>query len=798
MTISTFQYKGVRGGAATVFYPLWHREAEALLVLKNNRGVEDNRARHMDYGVQINKTLYTRLIKGGNISLFSPNEVPGLLEAFYRDQDEFERLYTKYEADESIERVTVKAVDLFSILMQERASTGRIYVQNVDHCNTHSAFNPVYAPVTQSNLCVHGETLILTSEGYKRMDKNVGKKFTIWNGTEWSEDVEIVKTNTNQKLFEVTLSDGRKLKATEYHRWSVMNNYYTLPVIKRTNELEIGMRLEKWEAPVIQGSKTLDNAFENGFFTADGCQVKNTNVIYLYGSKKKLIDNFKCEIANIVDQPDQDRIVIRAKNLKEKYFIPDETYTIESRLEWLAGFLAGDGTVHRNGSNESLAASSVNKDFLDKLSLMLLTLGIHSKVRKACDGGLRKLPLNNGKGEYGEFYCQPSYRILLNSSNSLKLLRLGIKLRRLEFKDNSPQRDATQFVYITDIKEVEGLHDTYCVHEPKAQKAIFNGIMTHNCMEITLPTKPMTKLDCTDGEIALCILSGVNMGEIHSIEDMEEPCELLVRVLDAIIDYQEYPVKAAEYSCTKRRMLGIGVINYAYFLAKHHTRYSKENSRELTHKYFEALQYYCLKASVQLAKEYGPCELFHETNYAQGLLPIDTYKRDLDQICDSPYQFDWEVLREEIAKYGLRNSCLTSQFPSETSSQISNATNGIEPPRGYVSVKASKDGILKQVVPEFSKYAMEYELLWEMPDNKGYLENVAVMQKFIDQAISTNTNYDPKKFPDGKVPMKVLLQDLLYAYKLGVKTLYYQNTRDGADDKQDDLDDGCAGGACKL
>ena len=470
MTTSTFQYKGVRGGAATVFYPLWHREAEALLVLKNNRGVEDNRARHMDYGVQINKTLYTRLIKGGNISLFSPNEVPGLLEAFYRDQDEFERLYTQYEADESIERITVKAVDLFSILMQERASTGRIYVQNVDHCNTHSAFNPKYAPVTQSNLC-----------------------------------------------------------------------------------------------------------------------------------------------------------------------------------------------------------------------------------------------------------C-----------------------------------------------------------------------------EITLPTKPMTKLDCTDGEIALCILSGVNMGEIHSIEDMEEPCELLVRVLDAIIDYQEYPVKAAEYSCTKRRMLGIGVINYAYFLAKHHTRYSKENSRELTHKYFEALQYYCLKASVQLAKEYGPCELFHETNYAKGLLPIDTYKRDLDQICDSPYLFDWEMLREEIKQYGLRNSCLTSQFPSETSSQISNATNGIEPPRGYVSVKASKDGILKQVVPEFSKYAMDYELLWEMPDNKGYLENVAVMQKFIDQSISTNTNYDPKKFPDGKVPMKVLLQDLLYAYKLGVKTLYYQNTRDGADDKQDDLDDGCAGGACKL
>nr|DAS63974.1 MAG TPA: ribonucleotide-diphosphate reductase subunit alpha [Caudoviricetes sp.] len=567
----------------------------------------------MDYGVQLNKTMYQRLIKGGNISLFSPNEVPGLLEAFYSDQDEFDRLYAKYEADESIQRITVKAVDLFSILMQERASTGRIYIQNVDHCNTHSAFNPKYAPVTQSNLCVSGDTRILTSEGYKRMDENVGKKFTVWNGEEWSENVEIVKTNTDQKLLTVTLyQEGLPcletyIDCTEYHKFYVYRDNEIVEV--RANELRRGDRIER----------------------------SNPN-------------NYLGSIQWVVDE-------------------------------------------------------------------------------------------------------------VLNCS---------------------------------------GLHDTYCVTEPKRNKVVFNGVLTGNCAEIALPTKPMTSLDFSDGEIALCILSGVNMGVIEKPEDMEEPCELLVRALDAIIDYQEYPVKPAEYSCMKRRMLGIGVINHAYFLAKHRTRYSDEASKALTHTYFEALQYYCLKASVKLAKEYGPCELYHETTYAQGLLPIDTYKKDVDSICDIPYYFDWEALRSEIKEHGLRNSCLTSQFPSETSSQISNATNGIEPPRGYVSIKASKDGILKQVVPEYEKYGAEYELLWDMPSNKGYLENVAVMQKFMDQSISTNTNYDPKKYPDGKVPMKVLLQDLLMAYKLGVKTLYYQNTRDGADDKQGDLDDGCAGGGCKL
>ena len=461
---------GVRGGAATLFYPIWHLEVENLLVLKNNRGVEDNRVRHMDYGVQINKTIYTRLIKNQNVTLFSPSDVPGLYDAFFADQAEFERLYEQYEQDDSIRKRSVPAQELFSLMMQERASTGRIYVQNVDHCNTHSPFDPSVAPIRQSNLC----------------------------------------------------------------------------------------------------------------------------------------------------------------------------------------------------------------------------------------------------------------------------------------------------------------------------------------MEIALPTQPLDNINDESGEIALCTLSGINLGEINQLEDIKEPAELIVRALDALLDYQDYPVIAAKNGSMKRRTLGIGVINYAYYLAKNGTKYSDPTALGLTHRTFEALQYYLLVASNKLAKEQGACPAFGDTTYSQGILPIDTYKADIDAICNEPLQLDWEALRHDIKTHGLRNSTLTALMPSETSSQIANATNGIEPPRGLVSVKASKDGILKQVVPEIDRLKDQYELLWQMPNNKGYLSLVAIMQKFIDQSISANTNYDPTKFEDSRVPMKVMIQDLLMAYKLGVKTLYYHNTRDGANDAQDDLENGCAGGACTL
>ncbi|OFC68663.1 class 1a ribonucleoside-diphosphate reductase subunit alpha [Alteromonas confluentis] len=481
---------GVRGGAATLFYPLWHMEVESLLVLKNNRGVEENRVRHLDYGVQFNKLMYQRMMKDGYITLFSPSDVPGLYDAFFADQNKFEELYIKYEQDDSIRKKQIKAMELFSLFMQERASTGRIYLQNVDHCNTHSPFDPAVAPVRQSNLC----------------------------------------------------------------------------------------------------------------------------------------------------------------------------------------------------------------------------------------------------------------------------------------------------------------------------------------LEIALPTKPLEHVNDENGEIALCTLSAFNLGAIKSVDEFEELSDLAVRALDSLLDYQDYPVPAAYHATMNRRTLGIGVINFAYYLAKNGVKYSDFSANPLIHRTFEAMQYHLLKASVNLAKEKGACPKFNETTYAKGILPIDTYKKDLDAICNEPLHMDWEGLRAEMMEHGLRNSTLSALMPSETSSQISNATNGIEPPRGHISIKSSKDGVLKQVVPEYENLKDAYELLWDIPSNDGYLQLVGIMQKFIDQTISANTSYDPGKYESGKVPMKLLLKDLLTAYKLGVKTLYYHNTRDGNTDtssmevKQSQTqpqnqqaqtavieeDDDCAGGACKI
>jgi len=450
-TVRCCTQNGIRGGSATVHFPIWHQEIEDILVLKNNKGTEDNRVRKLDYSIQLSELFYKRFIASGNITLFSPHDTPGLYDAF--GTDKFDDLYTRYESDESIPKTVVPAQDLILAMLKERAETGRIYLMNIDHCNTHSSFK-------------------------------------------------------------------------------------------------------------------------------------------------------------------------------------------------------------------------------DKVN------------------------------------------------------------------------------------------------------------MSNLCQEITLPTDPIQSLQ-GQGEIALCILSAINVGKITKTSELENLCDLAVRGLEELIDYQEYPVKAAEDSTIARRSLGIGYIGLAHYLAKQGVKYNDQGAYDLVHELTESFQYYLLKASNQLSKERGPCGNFSVTKYHDGILPIDTYKKDVDQITSVAYQHDWNSLRDDIQKFGLRHSTLSAQMPSESSSVVSNATNGIEPPRDYLSVKKSKKGPLKQIVPQYNTLKNNYTLLWDMPSNEGYIKVVAVMQKFFDQAISGNWSYNPENYPNNEIPMSVFSMDLLNTYKYGWKTSYYQNTYDNKKDTEE-------------
>jgi len=451
-TVRCCTQNGIRGGSATVHFPIWHKEIRDIIVLKNNKGTEDNRVRKLDYSIQLSKLFYERFITNQKITLFSPHDVPGLYDSF--GTESFDELYTRYESDESIPKTSIDAQELILDILKERAETGRLYLMNMDHCNSHSSF-------------------------------------------------------------------------------------------------------------------------------------------------------------------------------------------------------------------------------LDKVN------------------------------------------------------------------------------------------------------------MSNLCQEITLPTKPLKHIDDPDGEIALCILSAINVGKINRLDELEDLCDLSVRGLEELIDYQGYPVKAAENSTIRRRSLGVGFIGLAHYLAKNNVKYDDSSAWELTHDLSEAFQYYLLKSSNQIAKEKGKCEYFDRTKYSQGILPIDTYKKEVDEIVLNNLKYDWESLRSSIVEHGLRHSTLSAQMPSESSSVVCNATNGIEPPRDYLSVKKSKKGPLKQVVPSFGSLKNNYTLLWDMKDNEGYIKVIAVMQKFFDQAISGNWSYNPEYYSDNEVPVSVMANDLLTTYKYGWKTSYYQNTNDLKTDEVD-------------
>ena len=720
---------GVRGGAATCFFPLWHLEIENILHLKNEKGTEDNRVRRLDYGIQFNTFLYRRLLTDGYISLFSPNEVPDLYKAFFDDQEEFARLYEQYENCSSTLRQysKIKAMDLFGTYATERAETGRYYWTNIDHINEYGKFKPKDAAVKLSNLCVAPETEILTRNGYVPIVDLENEYVDIWNGEEWS-NVQILKTGENQELVTVETNNGHLLDCTEYHKFYIQKDGEIKEV--RANELKPGDTLIDFNLPIcVSGLYTMDSPYDNGSMAIKRANDNNTPVV-----------------------PYQ--------------------YDLRSRLEWLSGLLSSI-----SGIDCAFFCDSYNKEFICDVQLLLQSLGIKSYFKSSI---------------YHRHYTLTFRKYEIQKLDGLYKLRYDIG--EWDYVDDK------ETIKILSVKNHGRISDTYCFTESKRGMGMFNGILTGQCLEITLPTKPLQYDRDPDGLIALCTLSAYNMGEYKNNDELEKTCYMMVRKLDELLDYQEYPVIAAEKHSELFRPLGIGVINYAYWLAKNgltynHTADNYQESLDRTHEFFEAFQYYLIKASIRLAKEKGPCKGYHMTKWSEGILPIDLYKKEVDELCNIDYNMDWESLRQDLLKYGIRNSTLTAFMPAETSAKISNATNGIEPVRGLVTYKGGKESLTAQVVPEIRKLKNKYDLLWDLQSPKGYIGLVAIMQKFVCQSISSNFSYNPHQAQyDGKVPASLLLQDQLYATKYGVRTGYYSNMYDGNED--DSEEEECE--SCKI
>lgn len=607
---------GVRGGSATVHFPFYHPEIRDILVLKNNRGTDENRVRKLDYSIQLNETFYKRVLGNKDFTLFSPHEVPELYDNLGQP-DEFEKLYVAAEKRFPHNK-RINAREMFTDLINERIETGRIYVMNVDHCNTHSSFD---VPIRMSNLCLTGDTSVDVTIGGQAM------------------------TSTLEEIVDAYIS-GKTVSI-------------------RSKNLESGDVEYK---PVIDAAMTAKNA--------------------------KLI--------RITD----------------------------------------------DATGKSITCTPNHK--------------VYTK--------------NRGYVEAGELVETDILDVITDVASES-----GISIEHLDYQED-----------VFDIT-VEDNHNFYA-----------NDVLVHNCQEITLPTKPVQDYHDEDGEIALCILSALNLGnlDLNNLHvEMAELCDLAVRGLDEIVDLQEYPLAAARNSTLKRRSLGVGYIGLAHFLAMNKIHYNSQDAIDTMHRVTESFQYHLIAASVELAKLKGKCDGFEETKYGRGILPIDTYKSDVDDICSVGLELDWEQLRSSVKQHGVRNSTLSAQMPSESSSVTSNETNGIELPRSAVTTKKSKQGVLKMVLPEYRKYKEFYTMVWDDDyNNEQYLKVGAVIQKFFDQAISMNDYWNPFSYPDNKLPVKLVMRHLIMAYKLGHKTSYYLNTYDGkAEVDIDAADDaGCDSGACAI
>lgn len=776
--------------------------------------------------------------------LISIKDAPDLYSAFYSNRyEDYLDLYNKYEMDGSVKKTFIRARDLADICLPEQYETGRLYSGDSYQINHHT---PHKDGIYSSNLCVAPETEILTDVGYLPIGELENTKVNVWNGDTWSE-VLVQKTGENQKLLHVETDSGYSLDCTPYHKFYIFNGYGKPYKEVRAHELKPNDKLCKFDTPVVYGDLelSLDKAYINGFYSGDGCLAPQGQRVYLYHDKRSLAPLFGDEGWTIQEQ--YKRQYKHYKDLKPKFFVPSADYSVESRLEWLAGYLDADGCIYRNGINEAITASSVELEFLKSIQMMLQTLGVVSKIKVAADEGYKILPKNDGTGEVDSFWCQTVYRLLISSGDSQHLLQLGLKLHRLKIERRAPQRESKQFIKIVSVEDQGRTDDTFCFNEPLKHLGMFNGLLTGQCLEITLPTKPyhsvrelyeefssewayitfednsleviidiasarwalsnvkegstingkIVKSIQSKNEIALCNIAGVNLHRDFTDEEYLDICYYLLRVVDYVILNSEYTFPNVKYSAAQRMNAGIGLTNFAYELARNGLYYSSKSGKKHAHLIAERHWYMLARASLKISKERGVAPWMFKSKLSEGWSPLDTYCRAVDGITDFEYKYDHEALRKDIIENGgLAHSSLVAHMPCESSSQVLNSVNGLYPIRRGKIVKTDGANVNVSIAPHFEELQWNYEIAWDI-DTKHLVDHYAIFQKWADQSISADFYHDFTKEGNG-LTKKKLYSDFLYKIKMGLKTQYYTNSKTNSESEGNDTSAGCGSGGCSL
>lgn len=781
--MTTANKQAGRAGAGTTSTPFFDPEAVDIVQYRNPLMPEAKQLRDLHYNMMGNAFFAQKVADNEEIFTFTEFSHPELYDAFFSpDIERFVELYEAIENNPLITKNYISARKLLLHSFNEAFTTGTAYLSFADEMNRHTPFIiDKDNRINCSNLCVAPETLILTDKGYKRIGGLEGETVNIWNGEEWSE-VTIIKTGENQDLMAIDTSAGQSLECTPYHKFYVQDGSSVREV--RAQDLVIGDKLIKFDLPLVEGSNILDSAYENGFFSGDGCDTPQGKRVYLYGEKRSL--HWRFNVDNWTRQPEHNRIYGNLKNAPAKYWVPLDDYTVNTRLNWLAGYLDADGTITRNQNAQSIQAASTSYVFLQQLQLMLQTLGVHSKIKLMRQGGSQLMPANDGTGELKSYLCNTLWRIVIASSGVGILKNLGLPVKRLVIEDLEPQRDAQHFVTVEFVTDAFRKADTFCFTEPKRHMGVFNGILTGNCTEIMEITKAYYKVmdlhtseDHGRGEIAMCNLGAINYAEVDYKDDeaMADAAYYSLKAVDYTIMNSDYPFEHLAMTAKARMNAGISVMGLATVLAREGLRWDSFEGKQKIHELYEAHMYHLIYASIRISKERGLAPWIHKTKWPQGWTPMETYNRNVDTIGDFKYRKDWSVVSADIkANGGLAHSTLGTGVPGESSSKALGATNSYFPIPGRTMVKTDGNNITTHWAAQDEDLLKDnYQLAWDIPA-KDMIDCYAVMQKWLDQGISADMY---RQWARGENTISEEEVVFIYCYMsfMGMKTRYYTRNR---------------------